>query len=57
MTQLDDTRTAPNDDVVVSVDGVYKLFGDEEYEALQLARAGVSKDEIQSETGAGVGAS
>ena len=52
MTQFDDTRRAPNDDVAVSVDGVYKLFGDEEYEALQLARAGLSKDEIQSETGA-----
>ena len=52
MTQFDDTRRAPNDDVAVSVDGVYKLFGDEEYEALQQARAGLSKDEIQSETGA-----
>ena len=39
------------DSALISIRGVYKIFGDLEEEALQLARDGKSKDEIQDETG------
>ena len=38
-------------DALISIRGVYKIFGDRGDEALQLAHSGKSKDDIQEETG------
>ena len=46
---------APGDDALISIRGVYKIFGDHEEEALQLAHEGLSKDEIQEQTGCVLG--
>ena len=47
------SEPSPNgaDNALISIRGVYKIFGDREEEALQLARDGKSKDDIQEDTG------
>ena len=52
MTRFDDTRRAPDDEVAVSIRGLYKIFGDTADEALAMARDGGSKEQIQEATGA-----
>ena len=64
-TQPEDTRGAAagesagqsSDEPMISIRGVYKLFGDDLDEALEMAKAGESKDTIQETTGAVLGLS
>ena len=64
-TQPEDTRGAAAgesagqsaDEPMISIRGVYKLFGDDLDEALEMAKAGESKDTIQEATGAVLGLS
>ena len=56
-TQTDDTRKANADTAMVSIRNVYKIFGNDLDEALELARGGTAKDAIQEQTGAVLGLS
>ena len=47
----DPAPTGANGDVAVSVRGVYKLFGGDEQAALEMARGGSSKEEVQEAHG------
>ena len=51
-----DSTTAPSGDETIVLDGVYKIFGPQPRgRAFDLLRAGLSKDEVQAETGHVVG--
>ena len=50
------TPVARNDDEIIVLDGVYKIFGPQPRgRAFDLLRSGMSKDEVQAETGHVVG--
>ena len=44
-----------DEEPALSIEGLYKVFADDNGEGLELARSGRPKDEIQEETGAVVG--